>query len=261
MTLYSVSHTIQPWLLPPGINCFIILLGLLIISHWRTAGMLLIILGLMSLWLLSTPIVAYHFVNLLQNQYPILNDQELTHPKSRYAILVLGGGDAVEVEYGNKHTVSDYTLHRVKYAAFLHQKLKLPIIVSGGKAEGAMESDAALMSQQLQEAFQIKADFLENQSMTTADESKLIAPLLKEQHLDGVYLVTHAWHMPRSVYIFQCAGINVIPSPMGHYHYGRGFALLSYLPNIDALYASTLAMHEWIGLVWYHLYYGYYCKT
>jgi uncharacterized SAM-binding protein YcdF (DUF218 family) len=258
MTLYSLY--VQPWLLPPGVNFLIIFMGLIIwLFCWRMTGAIIMIIGFMSLWLLSTPIVAYNIVNLLQDQYPILKLNDLNNPKAHHAIVVLGGGDTVEAEYDNKHTVSDTTLHRMNYAVYLHQKTHLPIILSGGKSKGYNVSEADLISNLMQNNFNIKTDSMEDQSLTTADESKFLLPILKQNKLDGIYLVTNAWHMPRSVFIFQCAGIKVIPAPMGHYVYGPGYSLISYFPNMDALYASSVAMHEWIGLFWYHLYYGHQC--
>lgn len=260
MTLYAVTQFLKPWLSPPGLNLLPILLGLLLYVRLRKLGMFFIILGFLSFWFLSAPVVVYSMLNVLQDQYPILQPLDLAHPKKNYAIVILGGGDTVRAEYGYKHTVSDATRNRVNYAAYLQQKMHLPILVSGGKNKGAAISEAELMMNHLQESFQIKADYVENESVTTADESKYVSTILKQNHLEGVYLVTHAWHMPRSVYIFKCAGINVIPAPMGHYVYGPGYALISYLPNMEAFYASAVAMHEWIGLLWYHLYYGNQCK-
>lgn len=189
----------------------------------------------------------------------MLQPDTLTNSQSEEAIVVLGGGDMIEAEYGNKRTVSDYTLHRLKYAVFLHDKTKLPIIVSGGKADAALASEADLMADVLQNDYHIPSVIKEGLSLTTADESKLIASLLKQHHFNRIYLVTNAWHMPRSVYIFQCAGIKVTPAPMGYFLYGPGYALISFLPNIDALYASSIAIHEYIGLTWYHFYYGKKC--
>lgn len=261
MTLYSFSHYLQAWLLPPGIHFFIIALGFLVCFFYILAGRMLMFIGITSLWLLSMPIVAYQLVNTLQNQYPILETRDLQDQVHHTAIVVLGGGDTIQAEYDHQHTVSDFTLHRINYAVYLQQKLHLPILLSGGKTNGSRESEAELMARVLQNNFHMKADYLENQSLTTADESQFVRSMMQKNRFDQVYLVTHAWHMPRSAYIFQCAGIKVIPAPMGHFVYGPGYALVSYFPNMDALYASSIALHEWLGLLWYHLRYGRQCVS
>lgn len=259
MTMFALSHYMQPWLLPPGLNILLVVLGLCIWCYWPTVGKIISIVGFISLWLLSTPIVAYNMIDILQNKYAMLQPDSLDNSQPDDAIVVLGGGDSVEAEYGYKHTVSDFTLHRLKYTAYLHNKTHLPIIVSGGKSNGSMDAEADLMDSLLQDNYNIKADIKEDKSLTTADESKYIASILKQKQFHGIYLVTNAWHMPRSVFIFQCLGIKVTPAPMGYYVYGPGYALISFLPNMDALYASSIAIHEFMGLFWYHLYYGSRC--
>lgn len=257
MTFFYFSHYLQAWLLPPGLHFFVVLLGVLTCLYSRKIGGFLITLGVLSLGLFSLPIVAYPLLNSLQDRYPILQVEDLKNNQSNVAIVVLGGGNTVRAEYGYKETVSDMTLHRVNYGAYLQLQTHLPIAVSGGKT--SILPEAELMAKILDETFHIKVDALEDQSLTTADESQFLKPLLKRKQWKKIVLVTSAWHMPRSVYIFQCAGIPVIPAPMGHYVYGPGYSLLSFFPNMDALYASSLAMHEYVGLFWYRMRYGKSC--
>lgn len=262
MMMYSVSHYLRLWILPPGFNLLLVFLGYLFLFYSRTLGRICIFSGFISLWMLSTPFVAYGLMDYLQDQYPLLSSNLLNHPQSHSAIVVLGGGDSIEKEYGNKHTVSNFTLHRVNYAAYLHKKMKLPIILSGGKSlSDVPDSEADLMATVLRDNFNITTWLKEDKSLTTVDESKFLRPILKNNNIKTIYLVTNAWHMPRSVFIFECAGIDVIPAPMGYLIYGPGYSFISFLPNIDALYASSLAIHELIGLFWYHAHYGNHCVS
>jgi len=65
-------------------------------------------------------------------------------------------------------------------------------------------------------------------------------------------LVTNALHLPRSVLVFEKQSINVIPISSGIIiDHQSGW--LSYLPNRDALTANMMALHEWLGLVWYKI--------
>jgi uncharacterized SAM-binding protein YcdF (DUF218 family) len=253
MTKYLFFHAMKSWLTLPGLNVLFSLIGLSLYWCWRRIGMLFIILGAISLWLASTPIIAYNLIEILQNQYPTLQLNALTNKNMRGVIVVLGGGDAVSVEDNYKHTVSNVTLARIRYAVSLHQKTNFPILVSGGRAPGAVNSEADLMQNALRENFKMNAAIKEDKSMNTAEESKYVAALLKQRSFDVVYLVTNAWHMPRSVYAFKRAGINPIPAPMGYETYDHHYSLLSYVPNIHAFYATSIAMHEVLGLLWYYL--------
>jgi len=258
MSILSFSHYMGPWLLPPGLNLLLIFIGWAIGYYFRLLGKLCIMLGVISLWLFSTPMVAYHFIDSLQNQWPLLSAKETSASWPNTAIVVLGGGDTIQAEYGYQQAPSNVTLRRLNYAAYLHDNMHLPVITSGGKTRGALKSEAELMANYLKERH-IKVDIIENNSMTTAEESRYILPILAQHHFEKIILVTNAWHMPRSVYIFKCAGIDVVPAPMGFYIYAPGHALISWLPNMQALLVSSTALHEYIGLLWYRFYYT--CKA
>lgn len=256
-----MSHLIEPWILPPGINILIILLGIiLIILGLRRTGKFIGLIGFISLWLLSTPIIAYRLLSILQNQYPLLS---LTAENKNVSqlIIVLGGGDKILKEFGFKHTVSDNTLHRLDYAAYLSRELHLPILVSGGRYSIAAYTEADLMTDVLKDNLNITPKFKEDKSSNTADQSLYIQPILKENKINHVYLVTDAWHMPRSIYIFHCRGIDAIPAPMGYIENGSGYSIVNFFPSIHALSASTIAFHEYMGLLWYHFQYEKTCVS
>lgn len=255
MSILSFSHYIEPWILPPGFNLLLIFFGWVVGCFCLRTGKLFVILGILSLWSLSLPFVAYNLINELQDQYSLLSEQIINTPQPHTAIVVLGGGDTIAAEYGYKQAPSDVTMQRLNYAVYLHKKMHLPIIVSGGKENGAIKSEAALMADYLKQQFNITADFIEDKSRNTAEESKYILPILKKGQFKKIILVTNAWHMPRSMSIFKRAGINIIPAPMGYYVYGPDYSVLSFLPNMAALNASSIAFHEYIGLVWYRIYY------
>jgi len=255
MTFLTILPYLRPWLMPPGINILLALIGFSLYFYRRQLGKIFLFLSFISLWLCSAPIFSYHLLEILQNKYPTLTLNSLAQLPAHGAIVILGGGNLISVELGNKPSLSDTSFNRVRYAAFLYHKTKLPLIVSGGREPGARHSEAELMLQTLRESFHITTAIQEDQSHNTADESKFLAPLLKQQGFDVVYLVTNAWHMPRSVYIFQKEGIRVIPAPMGYQVYDHPYTLLSFLPDMHALAATSIAIHEFIGLIWYHLRY------
>ena len=140
------------------------------------------------------------------------------------------------------------------------KKSHLPIIVSGGKGRNAEKSDAEVMSNVLKNRFNIKKVLKEDKSLNTADESELVIPILKEHQFNRVYLVTDGWHMPRSFYIFQCRGIHTIPAPMGFIHKPHE-SPSNFSPSIKALHMSAVALHEYIGLLWYYIRYNGSCHS
>ena len=109
------------------------------------------------------------------------------------------------------------------------------------------------MADTLQQDYGIEADLLESRSQNTAENALFSAEILRRKGIGRVYLVTHAWHMPRAKAAFERHGIVVIPAPTGFVSRGEGLILADWIPQSTALAGSSFAIHEWLGLVWYQL--------
>ena len=67
-----------------------------------------------------------------------------------------------------------------------------------------------------------------------------------------IYLVTHAWHMPRAAMAFRLAGFEVVPAAT-LFATAPAPGILQFVPDARALQNSRRFMHEIIGLAWYAL--------
>jgi uncharacterized SAM-binding protein YcdF (DUF218 family) len=175
-----------------------------------------------------------------------------TADRSAGAIVVLGGGSYARApEYGGADTVSSATLERLRYAAHLHKLTGKPVLVTGGNPAGLETNEAEQMRIALHE-FGVTTRWLEAGSNNTFENARLTYKLLKPAGIDSVYLVTHAWHMPRSKMAFEKSGMRVVPASM---HYGGRHPLrtLDFVPNAGALKNSALFFQEIVGIAWYHL--------
>ena len=149
-----------------------------------------------------------------------------------------------------------FSLQRLRYAAWLQRRTHLPIIVSGGSVERDTRSEADLMRQVLEQEFDVSVEAQEDQSKTTYYNAFFTSGILEGKGYKRIFLVTHAWHMPRAVEAFQHFGIEVIPAPTAFAGYdNRGFTLEDILPQARALRDSFLALHELLGRWWYRLRY------
>lgn len=74
---------------------------------------------------------------------------------------------------------------------------------------------------------------VESQSRSTQDHPRLLKPFLvpAQGNLPHYILVTSAFHMPRSVMLFEDAGIPVIPYPVD-YHAPRTMSVMFWLSTI-----------------------------
>jgi uncharacterized SAM-binding protein YcdF (DUF218 family) len=239
-------------LLPPGGFILLLLISLLFIRG--LFGKLLLTLTLVTFYLCSTPYVATNLMARLE-QHIFITPEEIIDSKAK-AIVVLGGGIYEEgPEYGGD-TIKGMMLERVRYAAWLHKRTNLPIVISGGSAPYMSTSEAKLASQVLKEEFGCTVLSTEDNSRNTWENAELTSTALRSQGIYKVALVTHSWHMPRAVRVFQQNQIEVVAAPT---IFSRGklninnSELRDWLPSSIALNDSRRALHEYIGAVWYRI--------
>ena len=108
------------------------------------------------------------------------------------------------------------------------------------------------MKQVLEQEFKVPVRWVEGESDNTLQNARLSYAVLKAAGIQRIYLVTHAWHMPRAVQAFQSAGFQVVPAPTA-YTTRYQTDLLTFIPNAGALRDSRIFMHELIGMFWYQL--------
>jgi uncharacterized SAM-binding protein YcdF (DUF218 family) len=197
-------------------------------------------------YVLSTPFFAHRALSAFEGHY--------IHPaEGAQAIVVLGSGSYLRApEYGGINTISENTLERVRYAAFLYRKTGKPILVTGGHPLGNRDSEASQMKAVLENEFHVPVSWMEDQSNDTEENATLSFAILKKQGITRIYLVTHAWHMRRASLLFRDAGFTVVPAAtrVDRLH-EKG--ILAFLPSAKALLKSELLMHELIGICWFEL--------
>lgn len=246
-----ITRGIESLILPPGGVIVLLILGLLLIRRHRYGATLVTALALLGLYTLGLPVTAHKLVRSLEI-YPALQAEDIRNSPAQ-AIVVLGAGRYPEApEYGGD-TIASSGLERVRYAAHLHKLTGLPLVVSGGSPLGEALPEAVLMQRSLVNDFHVTAVWTEDQSRTTAENAFFTKALLDKKGIRHAYLVTHAWHMPRAVRIFEQAGLTVTAAPTLFSPAQDRPGWLDWLPSADALQDSTMALHEKLGLLWYRI--------
>jgi uncharacterized SAM-binding protein YcdF (DUF218 family) len=245
---WFITNLVSAFLLPP-LNLLIVAgIGLWLWHKRPFIARTLLGISFALLWLLSTPYIADGLLHRLEGE-PYATD---TGKPLADAIVVLGGGTYFHApEYGGD-TVGKETLERLRFAAKLHRETGKPILVTGGKPLGNSLSEGQQMKQVLEQEFKVPVRWVEGESDNTLQNAQLSYAVLKEAGIQRIYLVTHAWHMPRSVHAFQSAGFQVVPAPTAYTTRYRT-DLLTFIPNAGALRDSRIFMHELIGMFWYQL--------
>ena len=241
-----LNYFLAAFLLPP-LNLLILgMAGLLVLNKRRALGRMLIAISLLGLFLLSTPIVSSALMDSLKPAPVPLTGSEAE------AIVILGGGrDLDNLEYGGD-TLSRYSLERVRYGAWLAKRLRKPILVTGGKPGGGARSEGAIMRETLRQEYGVETRWVEDQALNTRGNARNSQELLARDGIHRIYLVSHSWHLNRAIPEFEATGLKVVPAGIG-YSLNKDRDIFDFLPNAHALDQSYLAMHEWIGLIWYRI--------
>ena len=249
-----ITRFIETVLFPPGIVFVLWFAGLMLLRRSTLPGEVLLWLGLLGGYFLSTPYGAVTLLRPLEAQYPALNAHDIERSDAGAIVVLAAGLYRSAPEFGNHDSVSEETLMRLRYAAHLHRLTDLPVIVSGGVVESQSVSLAVAMATSLREEFGVTNIWLEAQSLTTAENAKFTQELLKSRGIKKIYLVTHAAHMPRSVEIFKRVGAEVIPAPTRFFANEVQYAWWrAVLPSAGAWELTRAALHEWVGRGWYAL--------
>jgi uncharacterized SAM-binding protein YcdF (DUF218 family) len=237
---------------PLVIAIFIMLAGELLRHKHKRLGRALLQTAFLFLYTLSTPLVGAYLLRSLELGAPSLPESSNATPQ---AIVVLGAGVRRDSpEYG-EDTVGRLTLERIRYAARLHRRTHLPLLVSGGSLDPKVEPVSRTMASALMEDFLVSVRWVEFNSTNTYENALFSTAMLREQGVETIYLVTHAWHMTRAMEAFADAGLEVVPAATGRSTIDTGVNLADVIPNSRALLNSAYAIHEWVGRYWYRIAY------
>ncbi len=242
------------WLLaqPLSVVFLLVLAGLiaLLVGRRRLAATGLV-LALLVHGLVSFTSLGFLLIQPLEARFSVPDEP----PERVGAIIMLGGATLARVSTVRQVAELNAAGDRLVTTLWLAQRYpEAPVVLSGGTGllSGKTESEATT-AERLLVAHGIARDRLrlEGQSRNTDENAALTRDLLAE--VDGpVVLVTSAFHMPRSVALFEEQGIPVVPWPTDYRSSGNegfGIDIANPVHNLDV---ASIAIKEWIGLVAYH---------
>jgi len=249
--LYLIKFIYQTFLLPPGL--FIVLFLFLAWRIKRKNPGIAQKIGVLTLafYLFSTPLVGDRLIHSLESRY------QPSSPTGGDVIIMLGGGATLDTPNLNgKGHLSGSAANRLLTSLQLYQKLKVPIIISGGKVFQDTGGEAEIARHILIGAgVPAKKILLEDQSLNTTENAQYTKKVLEKHHYRDPILVTSAFHMLRSVEQFAKAGVKVRPYPTDYYtNMEQRFDFHQLIPSAGALDDVSRALKEYLGLLaikWY----------
>lgn len=191
----------------------------------------------------ATGPVSFWLLGKLEYQYPYLKDASKIKGAEYIVVLSAYADDDTALPLSSR--VNSSGAFRLMEALRIHRALpETKIIITGtGGVPNVMKE--VLTSMGTNENRLI----VENNSVNTYDNLKNIYSFVGNRQF---ILVTSAGHMPRSLGISRKLGLNPVPAPTDYLTF-KNYMAISYLPSPLHLNNSDLAIHEYIGILWYRL--------
>ncbi|MES0809192.1 YdcF family protein [Roseibium sp. SCPC15] len=232
-----------------------VLLGMIlsIAEKWKRSGRRLAWFGVFGLMICGFSPAANWLILPLEERFP---RPELD--SSYDGIIVLGGAVDTIVTGGRGDTALTTSGERITITARLAGKLpEAKIIHTGGQgvivSAQATEAEGAA---RLFEDFGITPDrvILEDVSRNTWENAVFSKDLVEPQPGQKWLLVTSAYHMPRSMGVFERAGWTGLTAyPVDYRTRGEEDKTLGFSGASKGLRRFDVAFKEWVGLAVYRL--------
>jgi len=260
MTIF-LSKFLPLFLYPTGLITLLIILTLVFWKKRRLA-LTFLISAFVILLVAGNKYTATSLARTLEWQYPTL-----TEGVTADVIVVLGGGTEPDVSPRSMVELNSAG-DRVLYGFKLYQEDTAPVILlSGGDIDFLDDSpstpadDMAILLEML--GVPREDMLIQNASLNTQQDAEFSCQIIKEKGYEKVILVTSAFHMPRSVALFEGQGCPVIPAPVDFSITEESWESLAHptieefiinlLPSYTHLSTVTKTMKEYFGMWYYHL--------
>jgi uncharacterized SAM-binding protein YcdF (DUF218 family) len=256
-----LSKFLPLFLYPAGLVTLLLILTFLTWKK-RRLSLVFLITAFLILLVAGNKYAATAFARTLEWRYP-----PLAEGTTGDVIVVLGGGTEPHIAPRSMVEVNA-AADRVLYGIKLYQKEAAPVILlSGGDIDFINDSpstpadDMAALMEMLGVP---RADMIiQNQSLNTQQDAEFSCEIIKENGYQRVILVTSAFHMPRSVALFEGQGCPVIPAPVDFSITEDGWEsitnptlaefILDLLPSYSHISTITKTMKEYFGMWYYQL--------
>lgn len=251
--MFLFKKLVAPFLLPPGLFILALLLsgGFLIFWHRRKIGIFNLIVGLLFWIFCSAP-----FSNFLMGG--LESDFQIPQAVKGDVIVLLGGGSIDNVpDFSGYGIPTDRMIGRIVTAVRLQKYLNIPIIVSSGKVHknssaGAFIAKRFLIDLGVEEGQIV----IEDKSRDTYENAKYTREICLRNGYKNPILVTSASHLKRSLLSFNKIGMDIVPYPANfRSKRNNNYQLYSYLPRSSSLMTTSIALHEYLGILFYNLTY------
>jgi len=246
-----VFKIFQMFLLPGVFILVLLISGLTFFILRKKAGRVLIVIAIVFYYFFSITPIADLVISPLENQYKN-KEQRLSDIEN--IVLLIGGVKKGDLPASSK--LAESSLFRTVKAVeiYFQAEHKPTIIISGSDPISSSSRPAEEIAKFIQ-SFNISKEniLLEEKSKNTYQSAQEIKKIIGDE---SFILITSAYHLPRSVYIFRKMGLDPIPVPADFRAEGN-YNILDFFPDPQNLRKCNLAFHEYFGLLYYKMRYQY----
>ena len=248
--MFFIVSKIFDFLMAPISWILILLIWMIIVKSKKTKKKLLYIIILVAI-IFSNHFIYRTFVLAWQ-----IKPANLEKGKSYSAGILLGGFTGFDVDkrgYFNEAADRFIQAEKLYHLGFIQK-----IIISGGSGQ--------LFNNEAKEADFVKGELIasgvkendiiiENSSRNTYENAVFSKKIIDSLQLKGPYvLITSATHMPRSIKIFEKAGMKIISFPSDYHVFNSHISFEDFvIPKLKLLNEWGTIFHEIIGLKVYQL--------
>ena len=238
-------HKILPFFLSP-LGIVLILLIIFFFSRKR----FYVFLSLLILLISTNPFVGNYLAQKLESPYKPI---PISSVKENDAVVVLSGmlhqvGDqkysTYEFSDPDRFFAGIDLIKQQKADKLIFFASQLPW-TENWKAEGFVLKDKAI-------SLGVPGEILVTDKVkNTYEESIAVTKLIPNN--SSIILVTSAFHMHRSKYLFEKQGLSVTPFPVDFKSSNSVFTFLNFIPSVGALDATSRFIRENIGRIYYKI--------
>ena len=238
----------------------LLILGLVLTRHLRKErrfriGWFVMLLGVLLLLSLSLRPIANILVYSLECQYRPASSEIL---KTLDTVVVLGAGSYPSGGLRTEAELSGATYSRLYNGVKAFKQSDANLLALCGGSIGDPECDAEVMKA-VAVYMGVPSDNIltETQSNNTMENAVRLAALLPAGKRKCIGFVTSATHMLRAEKVFrkQFPEYKIVPVPTNYMYDKTVWSINQAIPSAGAFEQGTIAIHEWIGILWYSIRY------
>lgn len=240
---------------PTVIGLLILLAAIILRKRSRKFGLAALLLVFCWFYLLSTSSLSKMIGWTLEHEYPQMNPEDCPLAD---AIVCLGGGIQKQSRSVTNYPDFASSADRVYLSALLWKAGRSPFIITS--CSGVTNADNVVLRDL---GVPAEAIITESNAKTTEENAKFIQQLLTErakkkdecvQQKTCVLLVTSAWHMKRSLYMFHKYAPDIVCIPVAcdfEVMTKDPPSLRGLLPDPGSFAMTSCFLHEWLGIIGY----------